>query len=132
VNRRNEVRKTETGGKVIWRRGLQLALLASLLMGSVPLRAQSLPGTAVDHKFDGALKSRLASSVNGATYEAVIVRLKPGTRQGLIRQLKAAGLTVYADLRLVEGVAVKLPRHLLGQLARDKDVLSVSLAAPVQ
>ena len=54
MNRRNEVRKTETGGNVVWRRGLQLALLASLLMGSVPLRAQSLPGTAVDHKFDEA------------------------------------------------------------------------------
>ncbi|HVG86044.1 MAG TPA: S8 family serine peptidase, partial [Vicinamibacterales bacterium] len=132
MNRRNEVRKTETGGNVVWRRGLPLALLASLLMGSVPLRAQSLPGTAVAHKFDAALKSRMASSVNGATYEAVIVRLKPGARHGLIRRLKAAGLTVYADLGLVEGVAVKLPRHLLEQLARDKDVLSVSLDAQVQ
>jgi hypothetical protein len=108
-------------------------LAAALVVTSTALGAQGQgPGSAHDRKLDARLRQRVASGADDLTAERVIVRLKPGTRRGLVRRLQAAGFTVDADLALVEGIALRLPRRLLRQLARDNDVLSVSVDAPVR
>ena len=132
MNRRNEVRKTETRGKTIWCRGLQFVLLASLLAGSAPLRAQSLPDAAAREQVrQAALKSRLASSSQRCDVRGGHRQAQAGSPAWSHPPVEAAGLTVSADLAPRGRRGLRVPRRLLKQLARDKDVLSVSLDAPV-
>jgi hypothetical protein len=92
-------------------------------------------GTAVaeskNPKLDGHLRQRIARGSDRRTPIQAIVTVRRGARKGLARKLKAMGGTVNADFTIIDASAVTLPLDKLRQLARDKDVLAVSVNAAV-
>ena len=61
----------------------------------------------------------------------VILRLKPGTKRGLIQALRAQGATVSADFTVVEAVAARLPVRLLRALQAHDAIEGMSSDADV-
>ena len=114
-----------------------------------PMVALTLLGAAVDAqaagqtdkrsaKHEGKFDTRIQDVVNGkagdATLVAVIITVKPDARQGLIKRLRAHGATaqIGTEFSIIESFSATLPTRLVRQLEKDKDVVSVSIDAPVQ
>jgi serine protease AprX len=109
-----------------WQRSAA-ALLAALTLGGQPAMAQD-----DDRKLDLHLRERLHKEWDDTRPAKVIVTVRPGARKGLIKKLMAHGATVNEDFTVIDASAAELPLRKLRQLARDKDVIGISVDADVQ
>ena len=106
-----------------WRAGALAAVM--MLSGGTAVAESKNP------KLDVHLRQRITHAGDRRTPIEVIVTVRRGARKGLARKLKAMGGRVNADFTIIEASAVTLPLNKLRQLARDKDVLAVSVNADV-
>jgi serine protease AprX len=106
---------------------------AALLAIAVVFTAAS--ARPVQAQNEGKLDVQLQSKMRGAAADDapvnVIVTVRPGARKGLLTRLEALGATVSSDFQVISASTVQLPPNRLRRLAQDKDVLSISLDAPV-
>jgi hypothetical protein len=103
-----------------------LALVSTIInaLASSP-SAQRLP-----EKFDRHVNAQILSASDDEPVR-VIVTIRRGARQRLTGRLQALGVAVDQDLRIIDGVAGRMPPRVLRALALDPDVVAVSHDAEV-
>jgi hypothetical protein len=115
------------------RRRLLLAPVVALTMLGVAIDAQAAkkPGKQSGGR-DSRFDTRIQEVVNGKSNEgapvAVIITVKPDARNGLIKRLLAQGATVRVGTQfsIIESFSATLPKRVVRQLEKDKDVVSES------
>lgn len=116
----------------VWRFGL--GALAVLALVSPPQSALAQHGPSHRVKFDRHLLDRVERQEAGDEPDAtvrVIVKMRPGARQGLRQKLLARGGRLTQDFSVIDASTAELTLKQLDRLAGDKDVESVSVDAPV-
>jgi len=110
-----------------WLKPASVVLLLVSLGGSVPQAHERAPAPRAAH-VDVRLAGLLADSDDDAL-ERVIIKMKPGTKDGLVRALRLQGVSVDHDFNIIEGFSGRMPRRLLRLLQNHPDVVSMSTDA---
>jgi serine protease AprX len=115
---------------VFWASAFRYAAALALV-----LAASSIVGPAAAHADTRKLDTHLLEKMRAASRDdnpvKIIVTVRPGARKGLLRRLEALGASVSDDFRTIEASAAYLRPSRLRRLAEDKDVVSISIDAPV-
>ena len=109
--------------RIVWRLGLWAAVVLAVVAWSAPVSAQESP------TLDTALQEWADSGTTSPV--RVIVRTKPGTRNGVTRTLEGSGAPVHRQHTLLDGLTVTVTNTDLDALLNDPDVESLSIDALV-
>jgi serine protease AprX len=106
-----------------------LPLISSCLILTVSAAA---PANAQDglSKLDSAL--RMALRDDGNIRRDVIARIQPGYRTNVRQQLEDKGFTVRTEHPLINAISVQVPTNALVGLAKNPNVLSISIDARLE
>ena len=122
---------TQRARRAGWRAGVAVLAAAFLGIAAQPIYAQH-----EDRKLDRHLRQRVEKVEAFEAEDApvkVIVTVRKGARRGLLQKLMAHGATrLNADFTVIDASAAELSPRQLRRLARDRDVVSISVDADVQ
>ena len=113
---------------------MALAALLGLVVGTHGAYAQGPPSgkgpAAQGAHVDKHLEDRLSKGKDTDLLR-VIVRMKPGTKGGIVNALRAEGVQSKHDFSLIEGFAVEVPVARLRALQKHQDILALSVDGAV-
>jgi subtilisin family serine protease len=116
-------------GRRGWRAWAIAAAAALITIAAQPVWAQD---DRDGKKLDRHLRQAIEQGADEDAPAHVIVTVRPGARRGLVQKLRAHGATVSADFTVIDASAAQLTPRQMRRLARDPDVVSISVDADVR